>query len=90
MPKFVIERNLPGAGLLSTQELQSISRTSNDVLKSMNGRAQWQHSYVTGDKVYCVYVGEDEAAIREHAKAGGFPANVVSRVSTVIDPVTGE
>ena len=90
MPKFLIERNLPGAGLLSAQELEAISRKSNDVLSTMGGRAQWQHSYVAGDKIYCVYVAEDEAAVREHAVAGGFPANVVSRVSTIIDPVTGE
>jgi hypothetical protein len=90
MPKFVIERNLPGAGLLSAQELETISRKSNDVLATMAGRVQWQHSYVTGDKIYCVYVAEDEAAVREHAKSGGFPANVVSRVATIIDPVTGE
>jgi hypothetical protein len=90
MPKYVIERELPGAGLLSAQELEAISRKSNDVLATMGGRAQWQHSYVTGDKIYCVYVAEDEAAVREHAECGGFPANVVSRVATIIDPVTGE
>ena len=90
MPKFVIERNLPGAGSLSGDELHSISAKSNQVLADMAPRVQWQHSYVTADKIYCVYVAEDEAAVREHAEAGGFPANVVSRVTNVIDPTTGE
>jgi hypothetical protein len=90
MPKFVIERELPGAGQLSSDELHAISGKSNAVLSGMNGRAQWQQSYVTDDKLYCVYVAEDEAAVREHAQAGGFPANSVSRVATIIDPVTGE
>lgn len=90
MPKYVIERELPGAGLLSADELRAISAKSNAVLADMNGRAKWQQSYVTDDKVYCVYFAEDEAAVREHATAGGFPANAVSRVSAVIDPVTGE
>lgn len=90
MPKFVIERNLPGAGLLSADELHTIAQKSNAVLATMAPRAQWQHSYVTSDKLYCVYVAQDEAAIIEHADCGGFPANVVSRVATIIDPVTGE
>ncbi len=90
MPKFVIERELPGAGSLSTAELHTISAKSNQVLADMAPRAQWQHSYVTADKVYCVYVAADEAAVREHAECGGFPANVVSRVTSIIDPITGE
>lgn len=90
MPKYVIERELPGAGQLSAEDLHTISGKSNEVLAAMNGRAQWQHSYVTSDKIYCVYVAEDEDAVREHAESGGFPANVISRVATVIDPVTGE
>jgi hypothetical protein len=90
MPKFVIEREIPGAGKLSAAELHSISAKSNAVLADMAPRAQWLQSYVTGDKIYCVYVAEDEAAVREHAECGGFPANVVSQVSTVIDPTTGE
>lgn len=90
MPKYVIERELPGAGQLSAEDLHSISGKSNEVLAAMNGRAQWQHSYVANDKIYCVYVAEDEGAVREHAQRGGFPANVISRVATVIDPVTGE
>ena len=90
MPMFVIERELPGAGSLSEAELHTISAKSNQVLAGMAPRAQWQHSYVTADKLYCVYIAEDEAAVVEHADCGGFPANVVSRVGTVIDPTTGE
>lgn len=90
MPKFVIERTLPGAGQLSADELHAISGKSNQVLADMDGRAKWQQSYVTDDKIYCVYIAEDEAAVREHAERGGFPADSVSRVSTVIDPATGE
>lgn len=90
MPKYVIERELPGAGQLSAEDLHTISGKSNEVLAAMNGRAQWQHSYVASDKIYCVYVADDEGAVREHAERGGFPANVISRVATVIDPVTGE
>jgi hypothetical protein len=90
MPKYVIERELPGAGQLSTDELHAISAKSNSVLSDMNGRAQWQQSYVTDDKIYCVYIADDEAAVREHADCGGFPANTISRVATVIDPVAGE
>lgn len=90
MPKYVIERELPGAGSLTTAELHSISAKSNQVLADLSPRVKWLQSYVTTDKIYCVYVAEDEAAVREHAECGGFPANVVSRVSTVIDPSTGE
>ena len=90
MPKFVIERELPGAGKLSAAELHSISAKSNQVLADMAPRAQWLQSYVTSDKIYCVYVAEDEKAVLEHAECGGFPANVVSEVHTIIDPVTGE
>ena len=90
MPKYVIERELPGAGSLSAAELHSIAAKSNQVLADMAPRVVWQQSYVTDDKVYCVYIAEDEKAVFEHAECGGFPANVVSRVSTVIDPATGE
>jgi hypothetical protein len=90
MPKFVIERELPGAGKLSAAELHSISAKSNQVLADMAPRALWQQSYVTTDKIYCVYIAEDEAAVREHAECGGFPANVVTEVSAVINPSTGE
>jgi hypothetical protein len=90
MPKFVIERTLPGAGNLTGDELHSISKKSNEVLADMAPRAQWLQSYVTADKLYCVYVADDEAAVREHAKCGGFPADSVAQVSTIIDPTTGE
>ena len=90
MPQYVIERELPGAGALSGDELHAISRKSNEVLAAMAPRAQWQHSYVTGDKLYCVYIAEDEAAVFEHADCGGFPVNAVNQVTTVINPVTGE
>jgi hypothetical protein len=90
MPKYVIERELPGAGQLTTEELHAIAGKSNQVLAGMSGRATWQQSYVTDDKIYCVYVADNEAAVLEHASVGGFPANVVTKVSTVIDPSTGE
>lgn len=90
MPKFVIEREIAGAGKLPKQELQAISQKSCSVLQSMGPQIQWIHSYVTDDKVYCVYVAPDEAAVREHARKGGFPANVVSRVRTMIEPITAE
>ena len=90
MPRYVIEREIPGAGDLSAAELQGISQKSCDVLREMGPRIQWQHSYVTGDKIYCVYIAPDEDAVREHASKGGFPANRVSKVETVIDPTTSE
>ena len=90
MPMFVIERPLPGAGSLSGDELHAISAKSNSVLAEMAPRAQWQHSYVTTDAIYCVYVAQDEGAVREHAEKGGFPCETVSQVSTVINPTTGE
>lgn len=90
MPKYVIERELPGAGSLTTDELHAISAKSNEVLSTMGTRAKWLQSYVTSDKIYCVYVAENEAAVREHAVKGGFPANSVSRVATMIDPASGE
>jgi len=90
MPKYVIEREIPGAGNLSDAELQAISRKSVDVLKGMGPEIQWLHSYVTGDKIYCVYLAPDEATIREHANRGGFPANRVSSVRRLIDPTTAE
>jgi hypothetical protein len=90
MPKYVIERELPGAGQLSADELRAVAGKSKAVLADMAARAQWLHSYVTADKIYCVYVADDEATVLEHAEAGGFPANVISRVSSVIDPVTAE
>ncbi len=90
MPKFVIEREIPGAGKLSAEELQGISQKSCSVLNQLGPQIQWVHSYVTGDKIYCVYIAPNEEMVREHAKLGGFPANVVSEVKSVIDPTTAE
>lgn len=90
MPKYVIERDIPGAGNLTAAELKSISQTSCGVLSKMGPQIQWLQSYVTADKVYCVYIAPDEATVREHASQGGFPANRVSAVSAVIDPTTAE
>jgi len=90
MPKFVIEREIPGAGNLSESELRAISQKSVGVLKGMGPEIQWLHSYVTGDKLYCVYLAPDEATVKEHAKRGGFPANRISAVRRLIDPTTAE
>ena len=90
MPKFVIERELPGAGKLSPAELHSISAKSNQVLAGMAPRAQWLQSYVTDEKIYCVYVAPDEDILFEHARCGGFPADQISKVATVMDPSTGD
>jgi predicted Rdx family selenoprotein len=90
MPRFVIEREIPGAGKLSAAELQAISQKSCGVLSAMGPRVQWVQSYVVDDKIYCVYLAPDEATVREHARQGGFPANKVSQVRAVIDPTTSE
>jgi len=90
MPKYLIEREIPGAGKLSPEELRGIAQKSCGVLGALGPQIQWQHSYVTGDKIYCVYIAPNEAIVREHAKQGGFPANTVSEVTTVIDPTTAE
>ena len=90
MPKYVIERDIPGAGNLSPAELRGISQTSCGVLGNMGPQIQWLQSYVTADKVYCEYIAQDEASIHEHARLGGFPANAVSRVYATIDPTTAE
>jgi hypothetical protein len=90
MPKYVIEREISGAGKLSAQELHAISQKSCGVLSGMGPQIQWLQSYVTGDKIYCVYIAPNEAMVREHARQGGFPANRVSEVTTVIDPTTAE
>ncbi len=90
MPKFVIEREISGVGKLSAEELQAISQKSCSVLNQLGPQIQWVHSYVTGDKIYCVYIAPNEEIVREHAKQGGFPANVVSEVKSVIDPATAE
>ena len=90
MPQYVIERELPGAGKLSPAELKAISQKSCGVLSQMGPQIQWIHSYVTGDKIYCVYRAPNEEMIREHARQGGFPANRVSEVKSVINPTTAE
>jgi hypothetical protein len=90
MPKYVIERDLPGAGKLSKEQLQGISQKSCGVLQSLGPQIQWVHSYVTDDKIYCVYIAANAEMVREHAKQGGFPANKVSQVRTMIDPTTAE
>ena len=90
MPKYVIERDIPGAGALSAEQLQGISQKSCGVLRNMGPQIQWLQSYVTGDKIYCVYIAPDEATVREHARQGGFPANRVSEVKAIIDPTTAE
>jgi cell division inhibitor SulA len=90
MPKYVIERELPGAGKLSTDQLQAISQKSCSVLRELGPQIQWVQSYVTDDKIYCVYVAPSEEMIREHAQRGGFPANRISEIKQVIDPTTAE
>jgi hypothetical protein len=90
MPKFVIEREIPGAGKLTKDQLRGISQKSCGVLREMGPQIQWVHSYVTDDKIYCIYVAPDEAAVRKHAEMGGFPANSIAQVRTMIDPTTGE
>jgi hypothetical protein len=90
MPKYVIEREIPGAGKLSAEQLRTISQKSCGVLESLGPRIQWIQSYVTDDKIYCVYIAPNEEMVREHAKQGGFPANRVSEVKQVIDPTTAE
>jgi hypothetical protein len=90
MPKYVIEREIPGAGKLTTAELQGISAKSCGVLCNLGPTIQWVESYVTDDKIYCVYIAPNEALVREHASQGGFPANKVSEVRTMIDPTTAE
>ena len=88
MPKYVIERELPGAGSLSAEQLQGISQKSCGVLKELGPQVQWLESFVTDDKIYCVYIAPDEEMVREHAKRGGFPANRISQVRNIIDPTT--
>jgi hypothetical protein len=90
MPKFVIEREIPGAGKFTPEQLKAISQTSCGVLNRMGTQIQWIHSYVTGDKIYCIYQAANEELVREHARQGGFPANSVSEVVTIIDPSTAE
>ena len=90
MPKYVIEREVPGAGSLSPEQLQAISQTSCGVLRNLGPQIQWVHSYVTGDKIYCIYNAPNEQMIRDHAIQGGFPANSIAEVKAIIDPVTAE
>ena len=90
MPKYVIEREIPGAGKLTPQELQAVSQKSCGVLRDLGPQIQWVQSYVTDDKVYCVYIAPDEKMVRDHASQGGFPANRISEVKSMIDPTTAE
>ena len=90
MPKYLIEREIPGAGKLSMGELQGISQTSCGVLHRLGPQIQWLQSYVTGDKVYCVYIAPNEEMIRKHAQEGGFPADRISEIKSIIDPTTAE
>lgn len=90
MPKYVIEREVPGAGKMSAEQLQAISQTSCGVLRKLGSEIQWVHSYVTGDKIYCIYNAANEQLVREHARQGGFPANSVAQVNAIIDPTTAE
>jgi hypothetical protein len=90
MPKYVIEREIPNAGKLSKDELQAISQKSCEVLHNLGPQIQWVQSYVTGDKIYCVYIAPNEKMLREHAEQGGFPANRISEVKSIIDPTTAE
>jgi Nickel responsive protein SCO4226-like len=90
MPKYVIERNIPGAGNLKPEELLAISQKSCGVLSNMGPKIQWIHSYLTADKIYCIYIAPDEATVREHAQQGGFPANSIAEVKAIIDPTTAE
>jgi hypothetical protein len=90
MPNFVIEREIPEAGKMSPEQLRAISQKSCAVLREMGPRIQWLHSYVTDDKIYCVYIAPDEETVRKHAQQGGFPANRISQIRSVIDPTTAE
>ena len=90
MPKFVIEREIPEVGTFSPEQLQAVSQTSCGVLRDLGPQIQWLHSYVTDDKIYCVYIAPDEETVRKHAQQGGFPANRISQVRSTIDPTTAE
>jgi len=90
MPKYIIERDIPGAGKLTAGDLQGIAQKSCGVLRDMGPRIQWLESYVTADKVYCIYIADSEQAIREHAEQGGFPANRIEEIKIIIDPTTGD
>jgi len=88
MKRYIIERDIPGIGAMTSQQLEQAATKSNAALAKLHGRAQWVHSYVTGNKTFCIYLAEDEAAVREHAQVSGFPANKITEIRTIIDPVT--
>lgn len=90
MPKYIIEREIPGAGNLTKEQLHHISGVSCGALAKLGSQIQWKHSYVAGDKIYCVYIAPNKEMVLEHARLGGFPANLVTQISTIIDPVTAE
>lgn len=90
MPKYIIEREIPGAGALTKRSLQNIAKKSCAVINEMGTKVQWLESFVTGDKLYCVYIAENEEVVKEHAKRGGFPANVINEVMAMLDPVSAE
>lgn len=90
MPKYIIEREIPGASKLTSEQLKGISQTSCGVLSKLGPSIQWVHSYVAGDKIYCIYIAPNEELVREHAKQGGFPANKVTEIAEIIDPTTAE
>jgi hypothetical protein len=90
VPKYIIERNIPGAGQLTATELQQISQKSCCVLSEMGPQIQWLESFVTADKIYCIYIAPNEQAVKEHAEKGGFPANSIAEIKTMIDPTTSE
>jgi len=90
MPKYVIERDMPGAGQLTPEQLQAISQKSCGVLRNLGPEVQWLHSYVTDDKIYCIYIAPNEDMVRQHARQGGFPANRISEIKSVIDPTSAE
>ena len=90
MPKYVIERNIPGCGAFTPEDLRGVAQKSNEVLNAMGPKIQWVHSYVTGDTIYCVYIAPNEDMIREHATRGGFPANRISEVKNIFDPTSAE
>jgi len=90
MPKYVIEREIPGAGKMNAGQLKAISQASCAALSKLGSEIQWIHSYVTGDKIYCIYISPDEELVREHGKIGGFPINLIAPVSSILDPVSAE
>jgi len=90
MHRYVIERHIPGIGAMSDDEISGAANTSNDALAKLAPKVQWEHSYVAGNKTFCIYLAEDEAAIKQHSELSGFPANIITRISTMIDPTTGK